>query len=172
MYCFFNFNMTTYYMIQTWKNRFSRNLYETFDDACDAIEKEIKSEVEINREEKLKDIQEWNDVLYYKTSSGEKFHIVEMKVVPKKDKYVYQYWVENKICGLHTKSGKYTSFDEVCDALDMELSQLYEVDGKEPLQGNRLVIKTLLEKSPTTTYAYYNDGGSTTDKYVLSRQEV
>ena len=171
--------MTTYYMIQTWGNRFSRNLYETFEDACDAIEEEAKSHVgyvkpdfettKLNREE---DVHDWNDEIYYRNSVGEHFYIVMVKVVPKKPKqYVYQYWVENKICGLHTKSGKYASFDEACDALDMELSQLYEVDGKEPLQGNRLVIKTLLEKSSTATYAYYNDGGPTTDKYVLSRQE-
>ena len=99
------------------------------------------------------------------------FGILRRKIVPKK-KYVYQYWVENKIFGLATMPRKYASFDEACDALDRELSELYEVDGKEPLQRSRLVIKTLLEKSSTTTYAYYNDGGSTTDKYILSRQEV
>ena len=91
-------------------------------------------------------------------------------------KYVYQYFVENDYKGITSlslkASQKYASFDEACDAMDKELSELYEVDGKEPLQRNRLVIKTLLGKSSRITYASYNDGGPTTDKYVLSRQEV
>lgn len=148
-------------------------LYKTFDRACDALEERIRyyeSEFESpNREEKAKYLSKRPYVHYYETDFL--FVISKMTVENDPTKYKYQYWVENKICGLHTKSDMYASFDEACDALDMELSQLYEVEGKEPLQGNRLVIKTLLEKSSTTTYAYYNDG-SLTDKYVLSRQEV
>ncbi len=90
--------MATYYRIQTWTNGFSSELYETFDDACDAIEEDIKSYVEYmgsdiennkleiitsTREEMLKYIQEWKELLYYKNSSGRKFHIATMKVVPK-----------------------------------------------------------------------------------------
>jgi hypothetical protein len=66
------------------------NLYETFDDVCDALEEERKIRVDYdekikpNREEKLKEIQDWHNVLYYSAPNGDRFIIVKMNVIPKK----------------------------------------------------------------------------------------
>jgi ribosome-associated translation inhibitor RaiA len=168
-------------------------LYPTFEKAAKALDEVIKREIErynARYDEKLEFEQLTTEELredeehmknrrylhYYEAENGYLFVICKMTVVEEKKKYVYQYWVQNKICGLHTKSDKYASFDEVCDALDMELRQLYEVYGGEkpfePLQS-REEVKTLLETCPTVVYAYVNDGsGSMTDKYVLSRQDA
>lgn len=252
--------MTTYYTIQAQRHDYdewaSENLYESFDDACDAMDEEIQKYLEYttseykkpNREEKFKQIQEREYVVYHRSPREHEFIINVMNVVPKKPdtvdcdtqdnyieenfnevfkrsqkvksvngkpeenmwydpvkqwayyayfpegetfydpesntenrtiefekKYVYQYFVENDYKGITSlslkASQKYASFDEACDAMDKELSELYEIDGKEPLQRNRLVIKTLLGKSSRITYASYNDG-PTTDKYVLVRQDA
>jgi ribosome-associated translation inhibitor RaiA len=166
-------------------------LYATFDNACEVIERKIQAHIEHfnseeeeevfrapNREEMERKISKGKFVHYYETSVLWLWVISKWEVVveEKPKKYVYQYWVENKICGLHTNSDKYASFDEVCDALDMELRQLYEVYGGEkpfePLQS-REEVKTLIETCPTIVYAYVNDGsGSMNDKYVLNRQDA
>lgn len=93
--------MTTYYTIQTWRNRAYEwetfNLYETFDEACDTIEGYMKAytdfdesefeKIKPNREEKLKNIESWNRVAYLKMPNGEEKYIAKMKVVPKKQTY-------------------------------------------------------------------------------------
>lgn len=93
--------MTTYYTIQTWKNGVydyeSFNLYETFDEACDTIEQYMKSYMDFdesefeknkpNREEKRKNIKQWNRVFYLKMPFGDEKHIARMVVVPKKLTY-------------------------------------------------------------------------------------
>ena len=98
MYCIFNFTMTTYYTIQTWRNRAYEwetfNLYETFDEACDTIEGYMKAyedfdesdfeKIKPNREEKRKNIESWNRVAYLKMPNGEEKHIARLKIVPNK----------------------------------------------------------------------------------------
>ena len=160
---------------------------------CDAQDKHLETHFDeiFKRSQKVKSVngkpeenmwydpvKQWAYYAYF--PEGETFYDpesnTENRTIEFEKKYVYQYFVENDYKGITSlslkASQKYASFDEACDAMDKELSELYEIDGKEPLQRNRLVIKTLLGKSSRITYASYNDGGSTTDKYVLVRQEV
>ena len=75
---------------------YCHNLYETFDDVCDALEEERKIRVDYdekikpNREEKLKEIQDWHNVLYYSAPNRDRFIIVKMNVIPKKITYEEQ----------------------------------------------------------------------------------
>ena len=265
--------MTTYYTIQTWRNDVQEmnchNLYETFDEACDALEKEMMAYVEYdesefkknkpNREEKLKKILDWQEVLYYSISSGHHFQVKKMNVIPnpKKDveetiqhkivdcdeedkhlethfdeifkrsqkvksvngkqeenmwydpvkqwvyyayfpegekpqtfydpesnndmrtiefeeKYLYQYVVENSGHGIQKESQKYASFNEACDAMDKELDYLHDTLGKPNWKPRmaRVEFKKYMGDYPVSTYDFFNDGGPTTDKYVLSRLEA
>lgn len=96
--------MTTYYSIQTWRNRAFEyetfNLYESFDEVCDTIEGYMKSYIDFNesdlekikpnREEKRKNIASWNRVAYLVMPNGEEKHIVRRVVVPKKLTYEEQ----------------------------------------------------------------------------------
>jgi ribosome-associated translation inhibitor RaiA len=248
--------MTTYYTICAQRHDYdewaSDNLYESFDDACDAMDEEIRNYDEYriseykkpNREEKFKQIQEREYVVYHRSPREHEFIIKTMKVVPKKPdtvdcdeedkyleanfeevfkrsrevkylngrpvrntwydpvktwayqvyfsegekphtfydlesrniktidfvepkKYVYQYWVENNIlCGPHTKSSIYTSFDEVCDALDRELSELHGKPNWKP-RMTREEFKEYMGDYPASTYDFFK-----TDTYVLYRTEV
>lgn len=146
-------------------------LYNTFERACEAIEERIRyydSDFQSpNREDKAKYISKSPYVHYYEANAGVLFVISKMTVEEEKPKkYVYQYWVENKICGLHTKSGKYASFDEVCDALDMELRELHENPDWKP-RMSREEFKDYMADYWVSTYDFFKE-----DKYVLSRQEA
>ena len=95
MHYYKNKKMTTYYTIQCWRHRQlewqSHTLYETFDEACDALEKNIHSCVDYdastfeknkpNREEKVKIVQNVREVLYFKSPDGYEFSIRDMKVI-------------------------------------------------------------------------------------------
>jgi len=170
--------MTTFYSIHVYDQESKYHvdedlvdnhiLYKSFDRACEAIEERIRYyEIEFtspNREDKAKYISKRPYVHYYE--NGFLFVISKMTVEEEKPKYVYQYWVQNKICGLHTKSGKYASFDEVCDALDMELQELHgNLDWKPRM--NREDFKEYMGDYPISTYDFFKE-----DKYVLSRENA
>ena len=88
--------MATYYTICAQRHDYdewaSENLYESFDDACDAMDEEIRNYDEYriseykkpNCEEKFKQIQERGYVVYHRSPREHEFIIKTMKVVPKK----------------------------------------------------------------------------------------
>lgn len=96
MSCLFTLQMTTYYAVQRWSEFEGQgkchNLYESFDDACDAIEEEIKAykgdawktflKMKPNREKKLKELEK-TDIVKYWTLMDE-LCIAKMKVITKR----------------------------------------------------------------------------------------
>ena len=177
--------MTTFYSIHAYdqQSRYDAGedrikdgkLYTTFDKACTAIEKKIQDHINSeeenevfrapNREDMERKMGKYKYVHYYETDTLWLWVISKWEV---EKTYVYQYWVENKICGLHTKSGKYASFDEACDDLDRELSELHEAIGKHwTPHMTREEFKEYMGEYTASTYDFFND-----DKYVLSRQDA
>ena len=110
--------MTTYYTICAQRHDYdewaSENLYESFDDACDAMDEEIRNYHEYtfseykkpNCEEKFKQIQERGYAVYHRSTREHEFIIKTMKVVPKKDTY------EELDCSEQDKHLE-THFDEI-----------------------------------------------------------
>ena len=109
--------MATFYTIQTLNvgntGQNYRTLYETFDDACDAVEEQMKSSVNYDetyfqknkreREILLKEMEERGEVLYFILPLSHEFYITKMTVVPKKpdtvdcdvqDKYIEENFEE------------------------------------------------------------------------------
>ena len=89
--------MPTYYTVQRWSMAGQgdcHNLYESFDDACDAIEKEIKEfgdyedfqKNKPNRQEKLKELEKSYMVRYWVL--GDELCIARMKIVSKKQETI------------------------------------------------------------------------------------
>lgn len=157
-------------------------LYPTFYMAAKALDEVIKREIErynARYDEKLEfhpvsaeELRECEEHLknrrylhYYEEDNGYLFVICKRTVVEEKKKYVYQYWVENKICGLHTKSDKYASFDEACDALDNELRELHGSHWEPPM--HREEFRAYMGDGIVATYDFFKE-----DKYVLSRQQA
>jgi hypothetical protein len=166
--------MATYYSYKVTNNGEQEigveymKLWENYDDMCDELDKWVGGltgkDVKPDRS-KIPCLYPCASMMYHK-EDGCEAHITRMLVVPKPKKYVYQYWVENKICGLHTKSGKYTSFDDACDALDRELRELHENPDWKP-RMTREEFKDYMGDYWASTYDFYN-----TDTYILSRREV
>lgn len=170
--------MATYYTICAQRHDYdewaSENLYESFDDACDAMDEEIRNYDEYriseykkpNREEKFKQIQERGYVVYHRSPREHEFIIKTMKVVPKKQKskkYVYQYFVRNNE---QTTSPKYETFDEVCDVLDKELRKLHG-ENWQPRMTREQYKNYMGDDTYAISYDFYK-----TDTYVLFRTEV
>lgn len=184
--------MTTYYSFQTWSMGGQGDchvLYETFDDACDAIEEEIKlcgnyddfQKNKPNREEKFKELEKSDIVTYWVL--GDQLCIAKMKVVPKKPKYVYRYSV---LCTPtpNRNSQLYDSFDEMYDAANKELTELYKTIGKdwndpETQEESRKNwrwdttkegCRKTLEETRSVLYAHFIDpnGGIKTDTLVVN----
>jgi len=158
-------------------------LYPTFDNAVKALDEVIKREIDcynLRIAEKLefrpptkKELQEDEERIkhrrflnYYEMENGYMFVIRKMSVMEEKKKYVYQYWVENKTSGIHTKSDKYASFDEACDALDKELRERNGGSYWEP-RMSRDEFRPYMGDGIAATYDFFKE-----DKYVLVRMEA
>ena len=140
--------MTTYYMIQRWRYDYdeweSENLYESFDEACDALDEDIQkysdSDYGIseytkpNREEKFKKIEENQKIIYYESPRDHNFVIRAMKVVPKKQTY------EDLDCS-EQDAHLETHFDEI-----------FKRSKKVKTLNGRLVRNTWYD--PTTRWVY------------------
>ena len=173
--------MTTYYAIQTWRNRAYEwetfNLYETFDEACDTIEGYMKAYAEFdesefekikpNREEKLKNIESWNRVAYLKMPNGEEKYIAKMKVVPKKETTVYTYTATSRSQRVMV-SQDYTSFDEACDRLNKTMQRDYNDPNWQPPM-TREEVKEELDKNLSFGYAIFDDGLGAPLTYTLRK---
>ena len=98
----------------------------------------------------------------------------DMRTIEFEEKYLYQYVVENSGHGIQKESQKYASFNEACDAMDKELDYLHDTLGKPNWKPRmaRVEFKKYMGDYPVSTYDFFNDGGPTTDKYVLSRLEA
>lgn len=183
------------------------NLYETFDDVCDALEEERKIRVDYdekikpNREEKLKEIQDWHNVLYYSAPNGDRFIIVKMNVIPKKltyeeevnrlnfvkldsgvllmtpKKYLYQYFVENEIQGTVVgirSSEKYSSLDEMLDILEPEVVRWHlDMWARNWMPYSRQTIREYMERNNRMIYNRVGDGTDEgTIAYAIHKYET
>ena len=175
--------MTTYYTICAQRHDYdeweSDNLYESFDEACDALDEDIQkysdSDYGIseytkpNREEKFKQMQEREYIVYHRSPREHEFIIKTMKVVPKKKptkKYVYQYFVRNNEQTEMKSSPKYETFDEVCDVLDKELRNLHG-ENWQPRMTREQYKNYMGDDAFAISYDFYKS-----DTYVLYRTEV
>lgn len=167
----------TQYSIQVWNGEeqlpTSDNRYETFDDACDDIEELIKTyaiynePTKLNREWIEKKLEDDDKVLSYELLLGYRFYVL------RKQKYVYQYYVDNSHRRIQKISAKYNTLDEAYDAMDKELAELYDDVGEELFQPPhaRENVKKLIEKYPEVVYAYFNDGENG-KRYILERKDA
>jgi ribosome-associated translation inhibitor RaiA len=174
--------MATYYTICAQRHDYdewaSENLYESFDDACDAMDEEIRNYDEYriseykkpNREEKFKQIQEREYIVYHRSPREHEFIIKTMKVVPKKEKpkkYVYQYYVRNNEQTEMKASPKYESFDEICNVLDKKLRELHGEDWQPRMTRDEYKKYMDDHTACAISYDFFKN-----DKYVLFWMEV
>lgn len=173
--------MTTYYTIQCWRYEYdeweSENLYESFDEACDALDEDIQkysdSDYGIseytkpNREEKFKKIEENQKVIYYESPRNHNFVIRTMKVVPKKETTVYTYTATSRSQRIMV-SQDYTSFDEACDRLNKTMQRDYNDPNWQPPM-TREEVKEELDKNLSFGYAIFDDGLGAPLTYTLRK---
>lgn len=197
MYCLFNFTMATYYNFEIWDScemeSSDKRLYEDFDELCDVADEILTKRngkfIKPNRKaikEKLKSCPAyavWYTHQENETSYGTRIYINQMKVVPKKQKYVYRYSV---LCTPtpNRHSQLYDSFDEMYDAANKELTELYKTIGKDwadpetqsesrknwRWDTTKEGCRKTLEENNSVQYAYFIDpnGGFKTDTLVVN----
>ncbi len=171
MYCIFNFTMATYYTIHMQdlpsgtEHYFSTEVFESFDDACDALDKEIaKHDKNFVKPDRAK-MRELTYSPVYHRMPFKMFGLMERTFVPKKPtkKYVYQYFVRSNE---QTTSPKYETFDEVCDVLDKELRKLHG-ESWQPRMTREQYKNYMGDDAYAISYDFFNR-----DTYVLFRTEV
>ena len=181
--------MATYYTIHMQdlpsgtEHYFSTEVFESFDDACDALDKEIaKHDKNFVKPDRAK-MRELTDSPVYHRMPLQMFGLMKRTFVPKKPKYVYRYSV---LCTPtpNRHSQLYDSFDEMYDAANKELTELYKTIGKdwndpETQEESRKNwrwdttkegCRKTLEKNNSVQYAYFIDpnGGFKTDTLVVN----
>ena len=88
-------------------------------------------------------------------------------------KHIYKYVVKNSEKGIVSTSTTYTSFDDVCDAMDKQLDYSHDSIGKPNWKPRmtREEYRKYMGYHTATTYDFFEDG-ATTDTYILNQKEV
>ena len=156
------------------------NLYETFDDACDSIEEEIKAyslhsyedfqKNRPNRKEKLKVLEESDIVTYWVL--GDELCIAKMKIVPKK-KYPVYYCKAVSTDGRVIVSQEFSSFDEAFTLLEQTIRnyETYKYEHWKP-SLTREQLKEELENNLSVEYARFDHDETDTIVYDLKKKMV
>jgi hypothetical protein len=167
--------MTTYYTIHMQdlpsgmeNNNFSNSVYESFDDACDALEKEIVNHdidfVKLDRTA-LREMR--GGCLVYHTAPFKMFGLMERKFVSKKQ-VLYSYTADSGSQRVYT-SIDFTSLDQICDRLDIELEVDSNMLNCHRIYATRPEIKKLLERKSSIAYGIWDDGKGAPITYTLRK---
>ena len=122
----------TYYRILNHSNSYGAPIkggliYEDFNDACDALEEEVRKFdphfVPFDRDALYK--MEDKSKVYHTIGNLHRLSIEEVKVIPKMEQVIYKYSAKSGNLGLMV-SKEYCSFDEACDNLDRVLRTMYK----------------------------------------------
>ena len=165
--------MTTYYTIHMQdllsgtEHYFSKEVFESFDDACDALDEEIikhdKNFVRPDRE-KMREI--CGSPVYHRMAF-QMFGLMERTFVPNK-RVLYSYTADSGSQRVYT-SIDFTSFDQICDRLDIALEVKYNHLNYQKCLATREEIKKLLDRDSSILYGIWDDGKGAPLTYTLRK---